>query len=446
VRERKGSLQPEAVSVEVERWHLQYLATLDEGARLTPREFARDIPPGEVRDAVLRRLLLFERTFEALAHARPPGTDVLPAIPGYVVEREIGRGGFGTVYFARSPRFPNGVAIKLIPLAGASARIVRRFIREFWVSAAVRHRSVVRVFDLGELPASLYIAMEWIDGLSLAEIVAALRHEDPEVVARTPVKAVLERAWSSVGREPGVAIDSTDERTWLDWVVDTVEALARGLAVAHRCGIVHRDVSPSNVMIRASDASPVLLDFGLARREGSAEITGTGDLFGKPQYVAPEWARRLQIGSSTSADVYSLSVVLYELATLRRPFDGRSTREILERIVKRTPASMRRLNRAISHELESVASFGLEKDPRRRLPSAQDLADDLDRVRRGERPVSWPRRRARVLRRFGRRAAVGSLAALAVYITSFVLWRAFHTEKSTGRSQSALHPFTYRAR
>ncbi|MBI1853953.1 MAG: serine/threonine protein kinase [Planctomycetes bacterium] len=399
---------------EIDVWHLKYIQELDEGARETPDEFARRIPDERVRAAVLERLRLFARAYRALVAAPGPSSTALPEVPGYHIEREVGRGGSGTVYFARSDRFPEGVAIKILPLLGASAQDRHRSAREFHVLAELGHPSIVRIRDMGELPLAFYLVMEWIDGISLAAVIEALRGEDPEGIATTQASTILTRVWRRVAplsAEPRV------EGTYLEWVVGAFQSLAEGLAQVHSRGIVHRDISPSNMMIRRADATPVFLDFGLARRLGSPHFSATGDLVGKPHYVAPEHARGLRTGSNPRADVYALTSVLYEMVTLRHPFDGSSTREILRRIARQDPTAPRRWNGAVTPELQTVILWGLEKTPSRRIPSAQALAEELRRLRRGERTLASRTRVLRIARRAARRAAPVAIGLSLVVVT-----------------------------
>lgn len=393
---------------------------LDEGRAVSPEEFVAGIPDESLRESVLRRLVLFGRIYRTVREEANVPRGALPDIPGYAVEREVGRGGSGSVYRAKDVATGQPVAIKLVPLPGVDPHLVRRFAREYRIVCELRHRGIVRIHATGDLPAAIYFVLEWIEGSSLAEILEGLRGFDPAKIARLPARVVLDRVrFGAHGAEkpPDPARGGTGAdrpRTFMDWIIGSFTTLADGLAEIHAHGIVHRDISPSNVMIRASDASPVLLDFGLARQEGSPRVTATGDLIGKPHYVPPECARQLRIGSSPGGDIYSLGAVLYETLALRRPFDGHDTGEILRRVLKEDPPLLRSRNREVSSELQALVLWMLEKNPRRRAPSARVVADDLARIARGERTLAAGTRPLRTARRAAKRLRPALAAAALV--------------------------------
>ncbi len=416
---------------EVDAWHRRYVEELDNGACLTPEEFVGRIADRRLREAVLNRLLLFERALTTLAGGPENRCRELPEIPGFRLEREIGHGGDGVVYSATSDEYPGGVAIKLMPLAGVTARALRRFVREFHVLSEINHPAIVRTFGMGRLPFAAYMVMEWVDGSSLATIQEQLRGQDPAAVAVAPAESVLRRVEEGALRsrrgEPAPAdpgglpegarvAGAPIDRNYLDWVIDSFIALTNGLAKVHERGIVHRDISPSNILIRTADRSPVLLDFGLARRLSSPSLTPSRVLVGKPRYVAPEHAWDCRIGKNPRADVYSLGVVLYEMLTFRHPFDGSTTGEILRQVMQRRPSAPHHSNNAISPELERVVLWALEKNPSQRLPSTLVMAEELQHVRRGERPLASEahlRRGARRVRTVVTSSGIGVLLVLA---------------------------------
>jgi serine/threonine protein kinase len=173
--------------------------------------------------------------------------------------------------------------------------------------------------------------------------------------------------------------ESESGKNYLAVMTAHCAALADGLAAVHARGLVHRDISPSNVMLRSGGEVPVLVDFGLAKGLEGTDLTATGELFGKPRYVAPEHARAMKLSSSPSADVYSLGVLAYEMLTLHPPHEGATTLDLVRHAVSRPPRSPRRLNPAIPRSLSNLLLWALEKDPAERVPSAAAFASELRR-------------------------------------------------------------------
>jgi serine/threonine-protein kinase len=274
----------------------------------------------------------------------------------YQVEARIGRGGMGDVYLARHLLLGSKVALKV--LAGERAddpNAARRFVREARSAFRVDHPHCVRVIDLGSSGAALYIAMEYLDGRTVAE----------ELHADGPITSV--RA-AHVGAQ-----------------------VAAALAHAHGLGLVHRDLKPENIMLlrRGQDPDFVkVLDFGLARIfDERAELAGTaislapltrdGLVFGTPEYMSPEQARGGQVGPES--DVYALGAVLYHMVTGAVPFAGQTFTEILSRHVREPPVppSVRCPHLDIAPPLDQLILECLQKEPERRPPGAHAVGERL---------------------------------------------------------------------
>ncbi|HEY1187228.1 MAG TPA: serine/threonine-protein kinase [Gemmata sp.] len=285
--------------------------------------------------------------------------------------REVGRGGMGVVYEAEQLSLRRRVALKVLPFAAAiDPRRLQRFKNEATAAAHLRHEHIVPVFAVGCERGVHYYAMQFIEGQSLAALVAELR--------RPPAAPELNPAPSTVP----VARLSTERRAGGPAHFDRVAELGRQAALAlehaHQAGIVHRDVKPGNLLLDPG-ARLWVADFGLAQVAGDPGLTATGELLGTLRYASPEQALGRRGVVDHRSDVYSLGATLYELLTLRPPFDGRDRGELLQQIAGAEPPAPRATNPAIPKALETVVLKALRKDPADRYPTAQELADDLRR-------------------------------------------------------------------
>ncbi len=266
--------------------------------------------------------------------------------------REIGRGGMGVVYEARQPRLDRRVAIKMLlggPWARPESR--ERFRSEARAAARLRHPGIVTVYEVGEIDGNPYLALELVEGPSLAEVA---RH-----VPLPPKRAA-----------------------------DILRQVADAMAHAHAAGILHRDLKPSNILLDAGD-TPRITDFGLARDLGSdAGLTRTGEVFGSPAYLAPECLSGTD--ADPASDLYSLGAILYELLTGRPPFVADTVAGTLHLVVHSDPVPPRLLHPAIPRDLETICLRCLHKIPRRRYASAADLAADIRRWLEGRPIVARP--------------------------------------------------------
>lgn len=330
---------------------------------------------------------LDDLTVPELEHdADTPCPGRLPATFGtYEILEEIASGGMGVVYRARDLELGREVALKMIrgDRTDWTGDLVRRFLLEARSAARLRHPNIVTVYQAGTHDNKHFFAMEYLTGGSLAQ----------------------ERA--RYQRDPAAA-------------VALVEKVARAVHFAHTRGILHRDLKPANILLDAA-GEPYVGDFGLAKPlDSSLDMTAPGEVLpGTPAYMAPEQAagRASQVGPAT--DVWALGVILYELMTGKRPFNGENRVEVSDRICNFDLPSPRSVNRQLDPSLDAVILRCLEKDPERRCESAEALADELGRWRRGEptltRPERLPRRIFRSVRRH-------QTAATAIILTTFFLF------------------------
>ena len=335
----------------------------------------------------------------------------VPAIAGYEILGELGRGGMGVVYRARQVRLNRPCVLKMI-LAGAhaGAEAAARFLAEAEAVARLQHPNIVQIHHIGEADGLPFFELEYVDGGSLD------RRLDG-----TPWPA--RRA------------------------AELIEPLARGVAEAHRQGIVHRDLKPGNVLL-AADGTPKITDFGLAKSlAADSGLTRTDSIMGSPGYMAPEQAEGKTKQVGPLADVYALGAILYELLTGGPPFRGTTALETLEQVKNAEPVPPSRLVPGLPRDVETIALKCLQKEPEKRYDSAAALAEDLRRFLGGEpivaRPVPIWERGWRWCRR--NPLVAGSLAGAAgIFLTAFVLvswsfWRAEHAlEKEAKQRQDAV--------
>ena len=298
----------------------------------------------------------------------------------------LGEGGMGVVYLAEDESLGRRVALKVLPEEfSRDPGRRRRFLSEAKAASALKHPNITHIYQVGEDDGTLFIVMEHVEGSDLSSKIATAGAEAKEV--------------ARIGTQ-----------------------MADALADAHEAGITHRDIKPANIMITPRGQVKVL-DFGLAKlRQEMGEflddeavtqtMTQPGLVMGTVTYMSPEQALGKDV--DFRSDIFSIGVVLYELATGRRPFDGETPTETITKITRDQPAPVATINSEVPDELERIIRKCLEKDPERRYQSARDLAVDLKALRRDSEtgsgvivpppPVAGP----------SRRLILGAIAALAV--------------------------------
>jgi WD40 repeat protein/predicted Ser/Thr protein kinase len=312
----------------------------------------------------------------ARVQSASPTDERAPA--GFVIEKELGRGGMGVVYLARHTRLDRLCALKMILAAEHADSAQReRFDKEAQAIARLQHENIVRVFEIGEHNQQPFMALEFCEGGSLDK---KLRTQQP-----TPREAAT-----------------------------LVRTLALGMQAAHEARVIHRDLKPGNILL-AADGTPKVTDFGLARKLDEDGATRTGVIAGTPSYMPPEQARGdKELGPAV--DIWALGAILYECLTGRPPFKAATSMETLRQVLDNEPVAVQQLNPSVPRDLETICLKCLQKDPRRRYGSARELAADLGRFLNGEPIVARPVGTIERAVKWVKRNRVVSLLAAAILL------------------------------
>jgi eukaryotic-like serine/threonine-protein kinase len=335
-------------------------------------------------------------------------------VGNYKIEKLLGAGGMGEVYLASEARLNRKVALKILPPEFvADAERVARFEREARAVSALNHPNLVTIYDLGSLDDMHYISMEYVEGRTLRELAAG----------RLKLKEIL----------------------------SVVAQAAEALAAAHRAGVVHRDVKPENIMVRA-DGYVKVFDFGLAKlleapSDGNVAETQAGAVMGTLAYMSPEQAAAEPLDART--DVWSLGVVLYELATGRKPFAGGNRRETVNAILSDEPEPATETDPGLPNELDHILSKALEKDRELRYQTASDMRADLKRLAReidSSPSLSVSGRRSSGVRRAAVRARTRATPVLVIAVLLLLVgaaayggWRLLKTSENGPDWSRATH-------
>jgi serine/threonine-protein kinase len=442
----------------------EFLARCKRGEKPTIKEYCDRHPDlaEEIRD-VFEAVLMVE-------DLRPGSSDVsgsvgeslhvngkrLEQVGDYRILCEIGRGGMGVVYEAEQQALGRRVALKVLPRAAAgnsSAQV--RFQREAKAAARMHHTNIVPVFDVGQDGEHLYYAMQLIHGQGLDLVIDDLKRlraqstavpakgktiaaslvtgqfEQENLAAPNPIDsgatAAFEGSAPSSAMLPGqseITTATTNRGAYFRSVAQIGLQTASALSYAHSRGIIHRDIKPGNLILDTT-GNVWVTDFGLAKT-GDGAMTHTGDILGTVRYMSPE---RFRGHCDVRADVYALGMTLYELLTLKAAYASGDRLKLIEMIRQEEAASPRSVDARIPRDLETIVMKAIDKDPKRRYQSADEMGEDLQRFVNDEpikaRRVGQVERFTRWCRR--RPAVAGLLAAVLLLMaagTAVSTWQA----------------------
>jgi len=316
----------------------------------------------------------------------------LPVLGDFAILRQIGSGGMARVYEAEQISLRRRVALKILPShLRFSDDAVKKFKREAEAGGRQNHPGIVAIHAVGEHEGVHFIAQELVvDGRTLADRLEDLRGNDeiPSGKLRDAARLIAE--------------------------------VADALQHAHDAGVIHRDVKPSNILLTV-DGRPKVTDFGLAKVVDALALSRTGDFTGTPYYMSPEQAMSRRIRITHSTDIFSLGVTFYEYLTLERPFEGKTSHDVLKKIVFHEPRDPRKLNSRVPRDLAVICLKAMEKKPEDRYPDMAALAADLRRYLTGEVIMARPAGLVVKLLKRVKRNPVVSAAAVVTALAVIVL-------------------------
>ena len=390
------------------------------GKAVTVEDLCRDAP--ELLEPLRARIVMLREMNSAMATRKiePSGSHntipserpdehmyaaELPTVPGYRVVRELGRGGMGIVYLAVQEGLERLVAIKMLPQGMDAERPLSRFQTEAEVIARLQHPNLIQIYEVGTVDGRPFFSMEYVPDGTL-EAWLRNRPQPPREAAQL------------------------------------IQVLASAMHEAHRCGVVHRDLKPGNILLRREGGltedvprdsgvwvsstpeatatfCPKITDFGLAKRLDEAEgMTLSHSVLGTPCYMAPEQARGDSKNVTERTDIYSLGAIFYELLTGHPPFKGGTLYITLHLVTSVDPAPLRTVQPGVPRDVEVICLKCLQKNPARRYAKVIDLALDLRRFLAGEPIEARPTPQLERLVKWARRHP-GPAAAIAVGVVAF---------------------------
>jgi eukaryotic-like serine/threonine-protein kinase len=315
-------------------------------------------------------------------------TEIPKQIGHYQIDAALGSGAMGQVFKGYDSKLKRFAALKI--LHAETPQLNRRFAQEARLQAKIDHPNVCKVYEVGEVDGKNYIAMQFIAGKTLRDAARELKLEEK---------------------------------------LRIIKQVAEALHSAHKEGLIHRDIKPTNIMVVKTEEGiwqPYVLDFGLAREQEAAGLTMSGIVVGTPHYMAPEQARGDTTHLDRRTDVYGLGATLYELLSGRTPYAGKSSTEVLVKVLQEDPDPLRKIDPSIPVDLETIVMKCMQKEPQYRYESAKELSEDLQRYLDGDpisaRPVRLSERLIKKARKNKVAAAIlgGALLITLVLVTALI--------------------------
>ena len=356
----------------------------------------------------------------------------------------------GVVYEARQLSLGRRVAVKILPFAGVlDERALARFHIEAKAAATLHHNHVVPVHFVGCDRGVHYYSMQLIDGVSIAEVLKALK--DGKDADHVDVPTNVSTVRNASFHETTNSWKSSWSSKRLDYFREVVKAVfdaAEAVDHAHRCGVLHRDIKPGNLLLDHAGKIWVT-DFGLARLDGNGSLSMTGDLAGTLRYLPPEVIKAERPAIDHRADVYSLGVTLYEMLVFQPAFDEHDRAKLIKEILLEEPVALRAIDPSVPVELETIVQRAMEKRPEDRFSSAQAMADELRRYLEHQplqieppglilRAKKWCRRHPAVTSALGAASIVAFLAMVVISILSVISQRELSAAIESERQQRRL--------
>ena len=441
-----------------------YMQRALDGEEPNVEEYVRRYPQ---IGGILRELLPAVRLMQ---QSESGGGELLGCLGDFRLLRQIGRGGMGVVYEAEQISLRRRVALKVLPLAAAlDPRQLERFRLEAQAAAHLHHSNIVPIYSVGCERGVYYYAMQYIEGRSLADVIAQLTQPDHSAMGHgvvsqqapaigdpasgavagssSPFSDSSSPAGAKINSETVANVRGLDPTAWTTAgenhfrrVAMLGAQVADGLEHAHSMGVVHRDIKPANLLLDTRGTIYVA-DFGLARLQGATGLTQTGGLAGTLRYMSPEQVTAQREVVDHRTDIYSLGVTLYELLTLSPAFDATQRPALLQQIIHNEPVAPRQRNKAIPVDLETIVLKAMAKEATSRYASAMQMADDLRRYLEhrpilARRPTLWESAVKWTRRHRGVAAAaliVITLSAIGFAVSTALVARAYD---SLAREQS----------
>jgi serine/threonine protein kinase/Flp pilus assembly protein TadD len=317
----------------------------------------------------------------------------------YQIIEELGKGGMGKVYKVHDTKIREKIALKLIkPEIAKDKKTLERFSNELKFARKIRHKNICQMFDLGEDKGTHFITMEFVEGQDLKKLI----------------------------RQSGqLAIGTT---------INIAKQVCDGLVEAHSSGIVHRDLKPSNIMIDV-DGNARIMDFGIARSIEGKGITGAGVMIGTPEYMSPEQVEGKEVDQRS--DIYSLGVILYEMATGRVPFEGDTPFTVGVKHKSEFPQNPKEINSQIPDNLNNVILKCLEKNKEKRYQNSGDVRSELENIEKGIptteiiAPEKKPLTSREITVRFSlKKFLIPTLAIIAIFLIGLIIWSPWAPDRS----------------